>query len=94
MCGSSVLDQMLFTDEVPHTPTSSVEVLARGAHGDCEFGNFWGQSGDASKRDVEEAVVDFVGENDDVVFYAEGRDLFEFFARHDFTNRVVSAIED
>lgn len=82
---------MFFTDEVSHTPAGSVEVLARGAHRDCEFGDFWGQSGDASKRDVEEAVVDFVGENDDVVFYAEGGDLFEFFAGHDFTNGVVSA---
>ena len=66
--GSDVLDQFGRPDQVPHAPARGVEILARGANGEgyaCEVG---GEGCHAVEGDVVEPVVDFVGEDEDLVF--------------------------
>lgn len=61
VCTGHVLNQVFRADEIPNTPTSSVESLAGGAHCQGAFVQLWGQGGDSSVGNVEKAVVDFVG---------------------------------
>lgn len=74
--GGDVFDKVFGADEPADAPACGVEVLACGADGEGQFGDFWGESGNAGERDVVKAVVDFVGEDDDVVFDAQGADGF------------------
>ena len=56
--GGDVLDQMFGPNEPADAPTCSIEVLAAGSDGEGARVEVWGECGDASERDVVEAVVD------------------------------------
>lgn len=58
-------------------PAGGVEVLAGGPDGEGQALNLGGQGGDPGEGDVEEAVVDLVGQDDDLVLDAEVADLLE-----------------
>lgn len=90
MRGRDELDQMLRPDEVADSPASSVEGLARGADGQGALPELRGQRCDPGERDVVEAVVDLIREDDDVVLDAEVADALEFLAREDLADGVVA----
>lgn len=94
MCGAGIFDQMGFSDQPTHAPTSAVKVLSCRADRDGKVFNFGGEGRDASERGVVETVVDFVGEDYDVVFYAEFADCEEFLASEDFADGVVRGVDD
>ena len=70
MRGGDVFDKVLGAYEPAYTPARSVEVLSCRAHRKGQSCNFWGKSGDACERDIVEAVINFIGEDDDIIFYA------------------------
>lgn len=83
------MDELGGAQEPAHSPAGGVEVLAGRADGDGETLDFGGESGDPGERDVEEAVVDFVGEDDYLVLDAEVTDLLELLSREDLADGVV-----
>jgi len=87
--GRDVLDQLGGAHQPADAPAGGVKVLAGGADGDGDLFDFRGQGGDAGEVDVVEAVVDFVGQDDDLVLYAEVGDLLEFGFGVDFADGVV-----
>lgn len=90
VCSGDVVDEVCRAGEVPNTPASTVEVLSCGANRESPSGDFRGEGGDAGERGVREAVVDFVGEDEDVVFYAEVADGLEFGFGKDFADGVMA----
>lgn len=90
MCGRNVLYQFRRTNEPADAPAGTVEILTRGA--DCErtSGYGGGESSHAGEGGIGEAVVDFVGEDEDVVFYAEVADGLELGFGEYFTDGVVA----
>lgn len=88
--GRDVLDQMLRSDEIADSPASGIEGLARGADGQGALVDLRGQRRDSGERNVVQTVVDFVREDDDVVFHGEGANTLELLARKDLTNGVVT----
>lgn len=90
MRSSNVLNQMRWSDQISHSPACGIERFPGRADGKSAFIQLGGQGGDAREGDVVESVVDFVGEDDNVVLYGEGADAFEFFFGHDFADGVVS----
>lgn len=66
--GGDVLDQVRLADQEADAPAGGIEVLAGGADGEGEFGDFRGECADPGEWDVVQAVVYFVGEDDGVVF--------------------------
>ncbi len=94
MRSRDVFDQMLRPNEPAHTPASGVKILACRADCESECGYFWRQGGDAGEWNVEEAVVDFVGKDQDIIFYAEVTNCLEFGFGEDFADGVVWCIEN
>lgn len=88
-----VPDQVLGPNQPPDAPARGVEVLARRADGQGQPGDVRRQRGDAGEGDVVEAVVDLVGEDDDVVFDAQRADGLEFVLGKDLAERVVRGVE-
>ena len=71
------------------SPACCVKVLARGSDGDCQFLNLRGQSGHSCKRHVVEAIVNFVGQNNDFVLDAQVAYFLELIARVHLADGVV-----
>lgn len=69
-----VSDQLGGPDEVADAPAGGEEVFAHASDGEGAVGEGGGEGGDAGEGDVVEAVVDFIGEDEDVVLEAEGAD--------------------
>ena len=92
--GGDGVDEVGGRDQVADAPAGAVEVLARAADGEGDGGQGGGEAGDAGEGDVVEAVVDFVGDDEDGVGEAEGADAFEFGFREDFADGVVGRVED
>ena len=91
--GGDVFDQFRGSDEPADTPAGAVEVLAAATDGKGQGGDFGGEGRHACEFGVVEAVVDFVAEDEDVVFYAEVADSLEFVAGEDFADGVVGRVE-
>lgn len=89
VCTSHVLDQVFRANEVPNTPTSSIEGLAGGAHGQSALVQLWGQGSNSSVGNVEEAVVDFIRQDDKVILDAQFTNALELFAREDLADGIV-----
>lgn len=85
-----VLDQVLGADKVPNTPTSGVESLSGGAHCQSALKQLWGQGSDSSVGNVEEAVVDFIRQDDKVVLHTQFTNALKLLAREDLADGVVS----
>lgn len=89
-----VLDQMLWSDQVADSPTGGVEELARAADGESQLCDLGTQRRDARERHVVQAVVDFVGEDEDVVLDAQVANGLQFVAAEHFAHRVVRRVDD
>jgi hypothetical protein len=89
VCTGNVFDQMVGSNEVADTPASSVEGLSGGANCERSLVKLWFDGGNSSKRNIVEAVVDFIREDDEVVLHSEVTDAFEFFVREDLADGVV-----
>ena len=88
-----VPDQVPVADGVAHAPAGGVEGFADGADADGVAGDGRVEGCDArERRVVGEVLVDFVGEDDDVVAGAQGADGEELGGREDFTEGVVAAL--
>ena len=72
--GGDVLEEVGGADEPAYSPAGGVKVLARGADGESELLDLGREGRDAREGDVEEPVVDFIGEDDDLVLDAEVAD--------------------
>lgn len=83
---------MLGTDEVSYSPASGVEGLAGRADGESALVELRRQGSDSGERDVVEAVVDFVGEDDQVVLHADLSNALQLSAREDLANGVVTVL--
>lgn len=94
VCSGDVLDQMLGSDQVAHSPACSVEQLARAADSQGESCNLRAQCGHTSERHVVELVVDFVREDEDVVLDAKVANGLELLAGEDLADRVVWCVDD
>lgn len=88
----NMLDKFGRAHEPADTPSGSVEVLARGADGDGEALNLGGERGDSRKGNVVQAVVDLVGENDDLVLDAQVANLLKLLLGEDLADGVVCVI--
>jgi len=92
--GGDILDQMLGTNQVAYPPSRSVEQLTRATDSQSECRNLRAQSGNAREGHVVQLVVDFVGEDEDVVFDAEVADGLQLLAGEDLADRVVRCVDD
>lgn len=90
VCTSDVLDQMFWSNEVSHTPASGVEGLTSRAHSEGAFVQLGGQGGNPSKRNVEQAVINFVRKDNQVVFNTEVTDTLELLLGEDLAKGVVA----
>lgn len=90
VCTGNVLDQMLRSNQVSHTPASGVEGLTSRAHSDSTFVQFRGQGGNPGKRNIEQAVVNLIRKDDQVVLDTEVTNTLELFLREDLAKRVVA----
>src|SRR6187551_1130363 len=70
-------------------PAGGVKVLAGRTDGEGDLLHLGGQSSDAGEGDVVEAVVDFVGEDDDLVLDADVGNLLQLLTGVDLADRVV-----
>ena len=66
-----VLDEVRGAEQPPHAPAGRVEILAGGAHRDGQPLDLGGQRRHPRKGDVVEPVVDFVGQDNDLMLDAE-----------------------
>lgn len=87
-----VLDQVLGADEVSYSPASGVKGLACRADGESALVELGRQGSDSGERNVVEAVVDFVGKDDQVVLHANLSDALQLSAREDLANGVVTML--
>lgn len=90
VCTGNVLDQMLWSNQVSHPPTSGIEGLTSRAHGDSTFIQLRGQGGNAGKRNVEETVVNFIRKDNEVVLDTEVANTLELLLGKDLANGVVA----
>ena len=90
MRSGDVFDQVWATDEPAYSPTGSVKTFTGRTHGDSQGIDLRGERCYASEGCVVEPVIDFVGENDDIVLHANVTDSLEFVSRKDFTDWIVS----
>lgn len=75
-----VFDEMLRTNEVPNSPASGVESLAGGTHSERTIVQFRRQGANSGERHVEKAIVHFIGQNNQIVLYAEIANALELLA--------------
>ena len=92
MSASYIFDQMLRSNEVPNTPAGGIEGLACRADGESALIELWRQGSDSCEWDVEQTVVDFVREDNEVVLHAEVADTLQLGFREDFSDRVVAVL--
>ena len=93
MCVFDVTDQVSVADGVAHAPPGCVEGFADGADADGVAGDGGIERCDAGKRGiVGEMLVEFVGEDDDIVASAQGADGEEFGGGEDFAEGVVAGL--
>lgn len=71
------------------TPTGGIKVLAGRANGNGELLNFRGQSRDSGERDVEQAVIHLIGENNDLMLHTQVTNLLQLLLGEDLSNRVI-----
>lgn len=81
-------------DQVAHSPTRRIEGLARRANRQGTLIQLRGQSRNAGEWNIIETVVDFVGEDDQVVLDGQSANAFELLAREYLAHRVVAATLD
>lgn len=81
---------MSWANEPANAPTGAVEVFACGTHSECTGGDGRGQSSDAGEGGIGEAVVDLVGDDEDVVLDTDVADGLELRFGENFTDRVVA----
>ena len=86
----NVLDQVLGSDQVADTPASGVEGFASRTDGERPLVVLWLHGGNPGERDIVETVVDLVGEDDEVVLHGKVPDAFEFVARENLPNRIMT----
>jgi hypothetical protein len=87
----NVLDQVLGSDQVADAPAGGVEGFACGADGERPLIVLWLHGGNSGKWDIVETVVDLVGEDDEVVLHGKVTDAFEFIARENLPNRIMTS---
>lgn len=92
MCCRHVLDQVLRTNQVAHSPPRCVEQLARGADRQGQFGDLRRQCSDASEWHIVECIIDFIGEDDDVVLDAEISNCLQLLLVEHLAHRIVRRI--
>jgi hypothetical protein len=90
VCTSNVLDQMLRSDQIAHTPASGVEGLTSRAHSEGAFIQLGGQGGNPRKRNIEQAVINFIRKDNQVVLDTEVADTLELFLGEDLAKGVVA----
>lgn len=90
MSAGNVLNQMRRTDQVSDTPASSVERFTSGPNGQCALVKLGRESGDSGEWDVVKPIVDFIGQNDQVVFDSKSTDTLELLSRKYLADRVVT----
>lgn len=81
---------MLGSNEVPDSPAGGVEGFPGRTNGKGAFVEFWGHGSDSCEGDVEQAVVDFVGQDDEVMLHAEVADALQFGSGEDFPDGVMA----
>jgi hypothetical protein len=72
-----------------NSPACGIKVLASRSHSQSQLLDFGGESGDASKGNVEETVVHLIGKDDDLVLDAKFGDALQLLLGEDLANRVV-----
>lgn len=90
VCTGYVLDQVFGSNQVANTPTGGVEGFAGRAHGQGTLVQFRRQCPDSRERDIEQTVIDLVGQNNKVVLHAQISDALEFLTRENLAHGVVS----
>lgn len=93
MRASYVFDQMLWSNEVPDAPAGGVEGFASRADGKGALVELWRHGTDSGEWDVEQTVVDFVGEDDKIVLHAEVADALQLVSGEDFPDRVMAVFD-
>lgn len=91
---SNVLDQMLGSNQVSHSPTGCVEQLASAANCQSKICDLRAKRRNASERHVVELIVDFVGKNEDVVLDAEVANGLQLLAGEHFADGVVRCVDN
>ena len=87
---SNILDQVGWSDQPTHAPSCSIKVLPRRANGEGERCDFGVERCHACKGDVVQTVVDFVGENENLMLNAKRSNLLQFGGGEDFSDGVVA----
>lgn len=75
-----VVNEMFGSNEPSYTPASDVETLPSRANGQCQSCEIWRKRCNSSEWYIVQSIVDFIGEDDDVVFHTEvsnGGKLFD-----------------
>lgn len=92
MCGRDILDKVLFANEVSNSPASGIEVFTCRADSESSLGHLGGECCHAGERDVEEPIIHFIREDDEIVLDTEIGYFLEFLAGHHFAHRVMADI--
>ena len=90
VCASHILDQMLWSDEITNTPSSGIEGFTSGTHREGTFIQLGGKSCNSGERNVEETIVNFIRQDDQVVLDTEVTNAHELLFREHFADRVVT----
>ena len=85
-----MLDQVWRTDQPAYSPPCGIEVLPGRANGKSQGCNFRVESSHACERNVVQAVIDFIGEDQDFMLDAEGSDFLEFGGGEDFADGIMA----
>lgn len=85
-----ILDQVLGANEISDTPTSGVERLAGGANGQGTLVQLRRQGSNSREGNIEQTVIDLIGQDDQVVLHAQLTNALEFLPREDLANGVVA----
>jgi hypothetical protein len=93
VCTSHVFDQMFGANEIPNTPAGGIEGLAGGADSQSTLVQFGGQGSNSCERDIKEAVVDLIGQDDQVVLHAQLANALQLLAREDLADGIVAMKE-
>lgn len=87
---SHILDQMRRPDEISDSPARGIKRFTSRSHSERAFVQLRRQCGNAGEWHVEQAVIDLVRQDDEVVLGSERANSFELLAREDFSDRVMS----
>jgi hypothetical protein len=89
VCSSDVLDQMLGSDQVAYAPSGGVEGLACRSHGKRALIKFGGKSRDSGIRNIEQAVVYLIRQDDEIILHAQIANALELFSGEHLAYGVV-----